>query len=129
MSTFESLNPVTGESIASHAIASQADVNEAVAAAREVFPYWQAMGFKGRKKALLQWNSYLLENIDDLVEIVSLDTAVRSADFLYVAAPLTAASHYLIGRKQLDQAKAGQLLGALWPSPEAGSAPWRSASV
>jgi phosphonate dehydrogenase len=44
------------------------------------------------------------------VEIVSLDTAVRSADFLFVAAPLTAASHYLIGRKQLDQAKAGQLI-------------------
>jgi aldehyde dehydrogenase (NAD+) len=80
MSTFESMNPVTGESIASHAIASQADVNEAVAAAREVFPYWQAMGFKGRKKALLQWNSYLLENIDDLVEIVSLETGKPTSD-------------------------------------------------
>ena len=44
------------------------------------------------------------------VEIVSLDTAVRYADYLFVAAPLTAASHYLIGGKQLDQAKAGQLI-------------------
>ena len=80
MSTFESLNPVTGESIASHAIASQAEVNEAVASAREVFPYWQAMDFKGRKKALLKWNSYLLENIDDLVEIVSLETGKPTSD-------------------------------------------------
>ena len=80
MSTFESLNPVTGESIASHAITSQAEVNDAVASAREVFPYWQAMGFKGRKKILLKWNSYLLENIDDLVEIVSLETGKPISD-------------------------------------------------
>ncbi len=44
------------------------------------------------------------------VEMVSLDTAARSADFLFVAAPLTAASHYLIGQRQLDQAKPGQLI-------------------
>jgi phosphonate dehydrogenase len=44
------------------------------------------------------------------VEIVSLDTAVRSADFLFVAAPLTPNSRYLIGQKQLHQAKAGQLI-------------------
>lgn len=44
------------------------------------------------------------------VEMVSLDAAVKSADFLFVAAPLTVASHYLVGQKQLDQAKAGQLI-------------------
>ena len=44
------------------------------------------------------------------VETVSLDIAARSADFLFVAAPLTPSSHYLIGKKQLDQAKAGQLI-------------------
>ena len=80
MSTFESFNPVTGESIASHAITTKEEVDAAVASAREVFPYWQAMGFKGRKKALLKWNSYLLENIDELVEIVSLETGKPTSD-------------------------------------------------
>lgn len=44
------------------------------------------------------------------VEMVSLDSAVRSADFLFVAAPLTPNSRYLIGQKQLREAKAGQLI-------------------
>lgn len=74
------MNPVTGESIASHAITSKEEVDAAVASAREVFPFWQAMDFKGRKKALLKWNSYLLENIDELVEIVSLETGKPTSD-------------------------------------------------
>jgi aldehyde dehydrogenase (NAD+) len=61
MSTFDSFNPVTGLSIGQHAISSQEDVDAAVASAREVAPFWQALGFKGRKKALLQWNTYLLK--------------------------------------------------------------------
>lgn len=44
------------------------------------------------------------------VETVSLETAISAADFLFVAAPLTAASRYVIGQNQLDQAKAGQLI-------------------
>jgi phosphonate dehydrogenase len=44
------------------------------------------------------------------VENVSLETAVRAADYLFVAAPLTPNSRYLVGPKQLEQAKAGQLI-------------------
>jgi phosphonate dehydrogenase len=44
------------------------------------------------------------------VELVDLETAVGLADFLFVAAPLTPATHHLIGQKQLAQAKAGQLI-------------------
>lgn len=44
------------------------------------------------------------------VEMVSLDIAAKSADFLFVAAPLTATSRYLIGKDLLDQAKGGQLI-------------------
>jgi len=80
MSTFDSLNPVTGLSIGQHALSSKEDVDAAVASAAHVAPHWQAMGFKGRKKALLQWNSYLLENLDDLVEIVSLETGKPTSD-------------------------------------------------
>jgi phosphonate dehydrogenase len=42
------------------------------------------------------------------VEMVSLETAASQADFLFVAAPLVPATHHLIGKKQLEQAKAGQ---------------------
>jgi len=80
MSTFDSYNPVTGLSIGQHALSSKEDVDAAVASAREGAPFWQALDFKGRKKALLQWNSYLLENLDDLVEIVSLETGKPLSD-------------------------------------------------
>ncbi len=80
MSTFDSYNPVTGLSVGQHALSSKEDVDAAVASAREVAPFWQALDFKGRKKALLQWNSYLLENLDDLVEIVSLETGKPVSD-------------------------------------------------
>ena len=44
------------------------------------------------------------------VEMVSLDAAMNHADFLFVAAPLVPTTHHLIGKKQLEQAKAGQLI-------------------
>jgi phosphonate dehydrogenase len=44
------------------------------------------------------------------VERVSLETAARQADFLFVAAPLTATTHHLVGEPQFAQARAGQLV-------------------
>lgn len=44
------------------------------------------------------------------VEIVPLEVAARQADFLFVAAPLTSTTRHLIGNKQLEQAKTGQLI-------------------
>lgn len=44
------------------------------------------------------------------VEIVPLEVAARQADFLFVAAPLTATTRHLIGNQQLEQAKTGQLI-------------------
>ena len=44
------------------------------------------------------------------VEMVSLEAAMSQADFLFVAAPLVPTTHHLIGKKQLKQAKAGQLI-------------------
>jgi len=43
-------------------------------------------------------------------EMVSLEAAASQADFLFVAAPLMPATHHLIGKNQLEQAKAGQLI-------------------
>lgn len=44
------------------------------------------------------------------VEMVSLDAAMSQADFLFVAAPLVPTTYHLIGKKQLEQAKACQLI-------------------
>jgi len=80
MNTFPSHNPVTGQVIAEHQIFSRSDVDEAVASARAVMSAWQLIGFKGRKKALLQWNSFLMENIEELVTVVSLETGKPKSD-------------------------------------------------
>jgi phosphonate dehydrogenase len=44
------------------------------------------------------------------VEMVSLEAAMSQADFLFVAAPLVPTTHHLIGQKQMEQAKVGQLI-------------------
>jgi phosphonate dehydrogenase len=44
------------------------------------------------------------------VEMVSLEAAMSQADFLFVAAPLVPTTYHLIGKKQLEQAKACQLI-------------------
>jgi aldehyde dehydrogenase (NAD+) len=80
MSTFDSFNPVTGTSVGQHAITSKDEVDAAVASAREVAPFWHALDFKGRKKVLLKWSDFLLENISDLVDIVSLETGKPTSD-------------------------------------------------
>jgi phosphonate dehydrogenase len=44
------------------------------------------------------------------LEMVALETAVRMADFVFVAAPLTATTRHLVSDPQFEQARAGQLL-------------------
>jgi phosphonate dehydrogenase len=44
------------------------------------------------------------------VEPVSLQAALALADFLFLAVPLTSTTHHLVGNRQLEQAKAGQLI-------------------
>lgn len=44
------------------------------------------------------------------VEMVSLEDAISQADYLFVAAPLVLTTHHLIGKNQLEHAKAGQLI-------------------
>ena len=44
------------------------------------------------------------------VDMVPLDTAAALADFVFVAAPLTATTHHLVGSRQFERAKPGQLI-------------------
>ena len=78
--TFDSHNPVNNEVIASHLITDEAGVREAVATARAASQQWRDMGFKGRKKILLKWSTYLMDNVDELAELVSLETGKPTSD-------------------------------------------------
>jgi len=78
--TFDSHNPVNNEVIASHLITDVAGVREAVATARAASQQWRDLGFKGRKKILLKWSTYLMANVDELAELVSLETGKPTSD-------------------------------------------------
>jgi acyl-CoA reductase-like NAD-dependent aldehyde dehydrogenase len=78
--TFDSHNPATGEVITSYPIHSESDVAAAVSAARAASLDWQELGFRGRKKVLLSWSTALLTRIDELAELVSLETGKPHSD-------------------------------------------------
>ncbi len=78
--TFDSHNPVTNEVIASHEIYSEEAVKAAVDRAREASREWREIGFRGRRKVLLKWSSDLLANVDELAELVSLETGKPTSD-------------------------------------------------
>ena len=78
--TFDSLNPVNDEVIASHPITDEAGVRAAVAAARDAAAQWREIGFSGRRKMLLKWSTDLMANVDELAELVSLETGKPTSD-------------------------------------------------
>ena len=78
--TFNSHNPVNNEVIASHEIFSQVGVQAAVARARTASQEWRDLGFRGRRKILLKWSTDLLANVDQLVELVALETGKPISD-------------------------------------------------
>jgi acyl-CoA reductase-like NAD-dependent aldehyde dehydrogenase len=78
--TFDSLNPVNDEVIASHPITDEAGVRAAVATARTAALQWREIGFSGRRKMLLKWSTDLMANVDELAELVSLETGKPTSD-------------------------------------------------
>ena len=78
--TFASHYPVTGEVIAEYPIADREQVQAAVARARAASLAWQNLGFKGRRKVLLQWSNLLMSKLDEITEIVSRETGKPISD-------------------------------------------------
>jgi acyl-CoA reductase-like NAD-dependent aldehyde dehydrogenase len=77
---FESLNPATGEVIATYPQATEHEVNSAVSSARTASIAWRNLGFRGRRKVLLKWSNYLLAHVDELTAIVSEETGKPTSD-------------------------------------------------
>jgi phenylacetaldehyde dehydrogenase len=98
--TFDVMNPATGELLASVAACEKADVDAAVAAARKAFDDgpWSRMSPSARSKIIWKIGDLILENLDELAQLESLDngkpyTVARAAD-VPLAADLF---HYMAG--------------------------------
>ena len=70
----ESLNPVTGDLVAVHAIDDDASVEAAVARAREAVAWWTGLGFDGRKEVLAQWRGVLTRRMGQLADVIHQET-------------------------------------------------------
>ncbi len=77
---FNSHNPVTNEVIGTYPIMSKSEVAISVALARTASTKWQELGFSGRKRVLIAWSSLIIKRIDDIAELVSLETGKPMSD-------------------------------------------------
>lgn len=78
--TFESLNPANGEPVGTHAIATKAEVDAAVARARETAAWWGALSFAERGEYLLTWRSVITRRIAQLAEVSHRETGKPHGD-------------------------------------------------
>ncbi|MFJ4652212.1 aldehyde dehydrogenase family protein [Nocardia sp. NPDC088792] len=68
--TLTSVNPATGETLATYKIDDEAAVRAAVAKARGAAATWGALTYAERKKHLLRWGSKLVAKSDELSELI-----------------------------------------------------------
>ena len=78
--TFESVNPATGEVIATYGIDGQQEVSRAVRQARGAAAWWGGLSHGERKLRLLAWKSHLTRYIGRLAELVHAETGKPLGD-------------------------------------------------
>ncbi|MGA8851321.1 MAG: aldehyde dehydrogenase family protein [Aeromicrobium sp.] len=78
--TFDSLNPANGDVVGTHAVASKADVDAAVARAREAADWWGALSFKERGEYLLTWRSVITRRLAQLADLSHRETGKPHGD-------------------------------------------------
>ena len=66
-------NPSSGELIAEVAVATQGDVEAAIEAAGEAFATWSKVPAPERAKILRRWYELVVEHVDELAEILTLE--------------------------------------------------------
>ena len=70
----ETVNPATGEVLATFPVHGQREVDAAVAAAREAAVWWAGLDWSGRRVRLLAWKSYLTRYMGRLAQLVHVET-------------------------------------------------------
>jgi acyl-CoA reductase-like NAD-dependent aldehyde dehydrogenase len=78
--TFDTINPATGEVIASFPVCGTSDVEAAVQRAREGAAWWAGLGAKERRLRLLAWKSHITRYMSRLAELVHEETGKPLAD-------------------------------------------------
>jgi aldehyde dehydrogenase (NAD+) len=71
--SFETVDPATGEVLATLPLAGEQDVDAAVAAARDAQPDWAALDPNERTKVLVRLSQLVEEHADELAELESRD--------------------------------------------------------
>lgn len=77
---FNSYNPSNGEVISAHPIYTSKEVSLVVDQARSASDGWIKLGFNGRKKVLLAWSSFIINNIEEISELITLETGKPLSD-------------------------------------------------
>ncbi len=80
--TFDSLDPATGEVVGTHPIHDAAHVAAAVETARKQAEWWRALGYDGRKKALVRWRKTLARRMEELAAVMMRETGKPQGDAL-----------------------------------------------
>jgi acyl-CoA reductase-like NAD-dependent aldehyde dehydrogenase len=70
----ETVNPATGEVLATFPEQGRREVDAAVAAAREAAGWWAGLGWPGRRIRLLAWKSYLVRYMGRLAQLMHEET-------------------------------------------------------
>lgn len=78
--TFDSLNPATDEVLGTYPITTPAEVDAAVARAREAAEFWGELGFAGRAKRLRTWKSIITRRLPELCTLVRAETGKPEGD-------------------------------------------------
>ena len=73
-STFESLNPATGDVIGTFPIQAEDEVTAAVERAHSAAAWWRGLGFDGRKRRLRAFKAALANNHGELCELIHRET-------------------------------------------------------
>ncbi|HEY4022091.1 MAG TPA: aldehyde dehydrogenase family protein, partial [Pseudonocardiaceae bacterium] len=80
LETFDSLNPATGEVVASYPIDDTATVDAAVDRARIAAHWWAGLGFAGRAERLQRWKGVLTRRMAQLGEVSHAETGKPHSD-------------------------------------------------
>ena len=78
--TLTSVNPATGAEIAEWPVHDEVAVADIVARARVAASVWRDLGIDGRRKALLRWNSYLVNHAEELCELIHIENGKTTED-------------------------------------------------
>ena len=78
--SFASLNPATGEEIASFDVHTEADVRAAAQRARQAATWWAELGEPGRRQRLTAFRQLLVRRTDELAGLITRENGKPDAD-------------------------------------------------